>query len=673
MKTKKAALLGSASFFIGLACTVSGAQAQAQCSSSLTQTTVTLADESTMSLTGVTSAGGAAVGALVSAINTFNTAYLAQGSAFVANPPAQKEQTGGGIWIRGIGGHTDTTFNSTVTFGGIGGAANCGSGIKQTYAGYQIGADVGKLNLGNSGAYVHFGVTAGFGQANYDEHRPGTLSGEIEAPFVGAYATYANGNFFADFMARYNVFSQSLTEPINLGLYGQRLDAQGYSLQGSAGYRFDIPNSTWFFEPSGGVVYSNTKVDPLHFAGTEIYGGLTNTSFGILSIDDIRSTLVRLGARAGTTIDAGHNIIYQPFAAASVWHDFQSSSSATLNMVISGPPPLGTMLTGLINVSNVETYGQYSIGIARQTTDDGWVSYARIDYRKGKDIDALGFNGGIRYQFLPNAPGMGAFASAKAINKAPVAAPLYDWAGPYVGGFAGSSWGTDDWTMVSGPNDAAPPVANVISGTTSPKNAGLLGGGQIGYNFRAADWILGIEGDAGWTTQKGSKACPTSLNNQSTDLQTFIAFMAGGGSNPVSFFQCNNDRAAPVVSLAGRIGHSSDRVLLYVKGGGAWTRDSYSITFDSPPASPGGGPILTALPGNFLLRSASDNRFGWTVGAGFEFGITKQLSTKVEYDYLNFGTKTLVFADPLVPVTVSIKEAFNQVKVGLNYRLGGMP
>jgi outer membrane autotransporter protein len=614
-----------------------------------------------MSLTSVTSAGGAAVGALVSAINTFNTAYLAQGSAFVANPPAQKEQTGGGIWVRGIGGHTDTNFNSTVTFSGIGGAANCASGIKETYAGYQIGADVGKLNLGNSGAYVHFGVTAGFGQANYNEHRPGTLSGDIEAPFVGAYATYANGNFFADFMARYNLFSQSLTEPINLGLFGQRLDAQGYSLQGSAGYRIDIPNSNWFVEPSGGIIYSNTKVDPLHFAGTQIFGGLTNTAFGILNIDDLRSTLGRLGARVGTTFNAGHNIVYQPFAAASVWHDFQSSSSATMNMVVGGPP----LLTGLINVSNVETYGQYSLGIVRQTTDEGWVSYARVDYRKGKEIDSLGFNGGIRYQFLPVVP-----VAAKGIYKAPVAASLYEWAGPYIGGFAGSSWGIDDWTMISGPNDAAPPTSNVISGTTSPKNAGLLTGGQIGYNFRAADWILGVEGDAGWTNQKGSKACPTSLNGQSHDLQSFITFMAGGTSNPVSFFQCNNDGANPVVSLVGRVGHSWDRVLLYVRGGGAWTRDSYSITFNSPPASPGGGPTLTALPGNFLVRSASDDRFGWTVGAGFEFGITKQLSTKVEYDYLNFGTKTLVFADPLVPVTASIKEAFNQVKVGLNYRLG---
>jgi outer membrane autotransporter protein len=665
MKTKKSALLGSVSFLVGLACTVSGAQAQ--CSSSLGTQTVSIGSDFSMPLSGVASSGGAAVGALVSAINTFNTAYLAQGGPFVANPPAQKEETGGGIWVRGIGGHTTTAFSSTTTFNGISGSANCPSGIKETYAGYQIGADVGKLNLGNSGAYVHFGVTAGFGQANFNEEKPGTLSGDIEAPFVGAYATYANGNFFADFMARYNTFTATLTEPLTLGLFGQRLDAQGYSLQGSAGYRIDIPNSNWFVEPSAGIVYSNTKVDPLNFAGSFIINGATNTAPGVLSINDLHSTLGRFGVRVGTTVNVGNNIVYQPFAAASVWHDFEGSSSANMSLVGVSPPPSG-VLSGLISVSNVATYGQYSIGIARQTIDDGWVSYARIDYRKGADIDSLGFNGGIRYQLLP-----GKLAAPKGIYKAPVVAPLYDWAGLYIGGFGGSSWGTNNWTMISGPNDALPPISNVISGTTSPKNAGLLAGGQIGYNIRAADWILGVEGDATWTNQKGSQACPTSLNGQSRGLLTFLnSFLSPppAATFPVSFFQCNNDSASPIVTLTGRVGHSSDRVLVYAKGGGAWTQDTYSITFNSPPAVT--TPLFTPVPSNFLVRSASDNRFGWTVGVGFEFGITKQLSTKVEYDYLNFGTKTLVFADPLVPVTASIKEAFNQVKVGLNYRLGDM-
>jgi outer membrane autotransporter protein len=669
MKTKKASLLGSASVLIGLAGTVSGAQAQAQCSNSLSTQTVSFDDGGRMSVTGVAASGGAAVGALVSAINSFNTVYLSQGSAFVANPPAKKEETGGGIWGRGVGGRVDTKFSTNATFSGIGGSVNCPSAVHQTYAGFQMGADVGKLNLGNSGAYVHFGITGGFGQSNFSENAPGTLTGGIESPFVGVYATYANGNFFADGMARFNSFTTTLTEPANLGLFGQRLDARGFSLQGSAGYKIDVPNSNWFVEPSAGIVYSNTTVDPLNFGGTQVFTPfpvMNGTLPGTLNINNLQSTLARFGGRIGSSFQAG-NVVLQPFAAASVWHEFQGASSASISVPgIGGPPP--NILSAQLSVSNVTTYGQYSIGIAGQNTD-GWVSYVRVDYRKGTDIDALGINGGIRYQFMPPT----VLAKPKGVYKAPVAAvvPPYNWGGFYVGGLAGASWGIDRWTMISGPNDR-PPISNVVSGATSPKNAGWLAGGAIGYNFRAGDWLLGPEADVAWTQQKGASACPASLNRQSSGVLDFINNFANAPTYPVSFFQCNNDRASPIVTLTGRVGHSvMDRVMVYAKGGGAWIHDSYSISFNSPPAI--ATPFFSPIPGNFLVRSAADDRFGWTVGAGFEFGITQRLSTKVEYDYLDFGTKTLVFGDPLVPVTASIKETINQVKIGLNYRFAEAP
>jgi outer membrane autotransporter protein len=660
MKAKTAALAGGVSFVIGLIGTLSAAQAQTACSNSLTTKTISYDDGSTMTLTGVASSGGAAVGALVSAINTFNTAYVAQGSAFVANPQAKKEETGGGIWVRGIGGRSDTTFNSTTTFSGTGGSVNCPSGVHETYGGFQIGADVAKLNLGNNADYVHVGVTAGYGEASFNEKFGGTLTGNLHAPFVGAYATYAHDNFFADFMARYNTFTMSVNEPANLGVFGQGFDAHGYSLQGSAGYHVSVPNSNWFVEPSIGIIYSNTSVDTLNFAGTRIFGGASATLPGTLQINDLESILGRIGARFGTSFEAG-GIVYQPFAAANVWHDFQGTSSATMNI---GAP---TIVPAQITVSNVTTYGQYSLGIAGQT-NDGWVSYIRLDYRKGADIDALGVNGGLRYQFMPSDQ-----VVAKGIFKAPPAPVMvpHQWAGGYVGGFAGASWGENNWNMISGPNDGVvpavnPPSANVLSGAASPKNAGVLVGGQIGYNFRAGDWIFGPEADLAWTNQKGSAACPTSLNRQSGDVMSYINFIGFTPINgyPVSFFQCNNDQSSPIATLTGRIGHTfGDRVMVYAKAGGAWTHDDYSITFNSPPAVP-------FPPAHFLVRTASDDRFGWTVGTGFEFGITQRWSTRVEYDYLNFGSKTLVFADAVTPVTASIKQSYSQVKIGLNYRLG---
>ncbi len=67
-------------------------------------------------------AQGAAVSSLISSINTLNTAFLTQSTAFVGAPGNPRpNQEGGGIWARGIGGEIDTknTTTSTYTIGGV--------------------------------------------------------------------------------------------------------------------------------------------------------------------------------------------------------------------------------------------------------------------------------------------------------------------------------------------------------------------------------------------------------------------------------------------------------------------------------------------------------------------------------------------------------------------------
>jgi outer membrane immunogenic protein len=65
--------------------------------------------------------------------------------------------------------------------------------------------------------------------------------------------------------------------------------------------------------------------------------------------------------------------------------------------------------------------------------------------------------------------------------------------------------------------------------------------------------------------------------------------------------------------------------------------------------------------------AATAHQFGWTVGVGFELGLTPNWSAKAEYDYLNFGSKNLILQDTTL---VNFKQDFNQVKVGVNYRFG---
>jgi outer membrane immunogenic protein len=94
-----------------------------------------------------------------------------------------------------------------------------------------------------------------------------------------------------------------------------------------------------------------------------------------------------------------------------------------------------------------------------------------------------------------------------------------------------------------------------------------------------------------------------------------------------------------------------------VKGGGAWAKYKYS---NSDPLSGG-------------TFNASETRSGWTIGGGVEYAFAGNWSAKVEYDYIDFGTKTVTFPD--IPTATGfpegLKNTINEVKVGVNYRFGG--
>jgi hypothetical protein len=107
---------------------------------------------------------------------------------------------------------------------------------------------------------------------------------------------------------------------------------RGLSFSGNVGYNYALPNN-WFIEPSAGIVVSRVKVDPLNVTGTLILPASFTPGItfpGQLRINDIDSTLGRLSLRGGTTIVSG-NMIWQPFAIASVYHEFQGSVTASFN------------------------------------------------------------------------------------------------------------------------------------------------------------------------------------------------------------------------------------------------------------------------------------------------------------------------------------------------------
>jgi outer membrane immunogenic protein len=60
--------------------------------------------------------------------------------------------------------------------------------------------------------------------------------------------------------------------------------------------------------------------------------------------------------------------------------------------------------------------------------------------------------------------------------------------------------------------------------------------------------------------------------------------------------------------------------------------------------------------------NSSNTAVGWTVGAGFEFAVTRDYSFKAEYKYYDLGTSTYQ-----LDVPVRIKTSGNIGLAGLNY------
>jgi outer membrane immunogenic protein len=244
----------------------------------------------------------------------------------------------------------------------------------------------------------------------------------------------------------------------------------------------------------------------------------------------------------------------------------------------------------------------------------------------------------------------GAFALIAATPPAtaadiPIDAPLYrpavvifSWTGFYLGAHAGGGWARKDITALpftlTGATIAGAPVGLGASG--------WLAGGQVGVNYQAGAFVFGAEAQASWAHLTGSAACPFT----STAAVTILAANCSAKVDALG-------------TVAGRLGIALDRLLLYGKAGAAWANDKYNSL-----------PTTTVLPA--LAFSANETRWGWMLGAGLEYAFIDNWSAKLEYNYMDFGTRGVRFVDTtgLLFLDTSIRERIQVVKVGINYRFG---
>jgi outer membrane immunogenic protein len=88
----------------------------------------------------------------------------------------------------------------------------------------------------------------------------------------------------------------------------------------------------------------------------------------------------------------------------------------------------------------------------------------------------------------------------------PMAAPVYDWAGFYIGLNGGGASSHECLTVTSVAGIPVTPNSEGCHDAT-----GALLGGQIGYRWQLTNWVFGIEAQGDWANLAGSNGSLTAI------------------------------------------------------------------------------------------------------------------------------------------------------------------
>ena len=223
------------------------------------------------------------------------------------------------------------------------------------------------------------------------------------------------------------------------------------------------------------------------------------------------------------------------------------------------------------------------------------------------------------------------------------------WTGFYVGGHVGGVWADMQTTDVG-----LAPLANIGWGSHIAGDkwdnvgTGVLGGGQVGYNYQTGGFVFGVEADFGGLGLSHNKAPYNSYLSSASLASSYYSSMDSG------FY----------TDVTGRLGYAAGPALFYVKGGWAYYDGAVSITDNSG---------LIGCNNSINCHASSSGLSGWTFGGGIEYKVSPSWSLKGEYRYFDFGSKTDNWVDGIVGYNWAFKHQLtaDAVTVGVNYFLGG--
>lgn len=227
----------------------------------------------------------------------------------------------------------------------------------------------------------------------------------------------------------------------------------------------------------------------------------------------------------------------------------------------------------------------------------------------------------------------------------------YSWTGFYAGGHVGYGWGNGD-TFVN-PLPTATTFVNLAPTRLHPDPSGIVGGGQLGYNYQRGHLIVGAEFNLSGTGMDGSITQTPIIQNNGTVF-------------PGAGFLAAHQSTSWYGTVAPRLGVTlSQHLMVYGTGGLAFGHVNFSATSDFRPV------------GTEQYPAAFDKtKKGVALGAGAEFALSRRWVVKGEYLYYNLGDEHFT-ANPLPPfppgapnfqVKYDWKTTASTINFGVNFR-----
>ncbi|WP_429912909.1 outer membrane protein [Glycocaulis sp.] len=222
----------------------------------------------------------------------------------------------------------------------------------------------------------------------------------------------------------------------------------------------------------------------------------------------------------------------------------------------------------------------------------------------------------------------------------------YNWTGSYVGVNLGQGRNAEfdlDAALEIDAGSAFFPGA--LAGGTFPTmrtfdGDGWVGGIQAGANWQTGMFVLGGEVDV----QLSDISSNTSIPNAP----------GGAADNPDGFTDLNFE-VDYFATARLRGGVAFDRFLIYATGGGAYGRVDFDRNYRVGAAE--------------ITDSESSNQFGWTYGAGVEWGVTDFWTLRAEYSRVDLGSSNFDTSyDDGTIGRATIDTQFDVIRAGANFR-----